>query len=138
MKKIVGLLSLVLCLAIWFISPLAQASESDKLWKINSPYLIFQGGTVSYTAYEEGDKWNLNSGSGDRTLVKHVDFGTPYYSDNINVAVYLTGIDQDNAMDNRLQINPTNVTNQGFDIEYKTWSDSVINGLWLSWVAFGD
>ena len=71
-------------------------------------------------------------------MVKHVDFGTPYYSDNINVAVYLTGIDQDNAMDNRLQINPTNVTNQGFDIEYKTWSDSVINGLWLSWVAFGD
>jgi hypothetical protein len=32
----------------------------------------------------------------------------------------------------------TNVTETGFDIEYKTWADTKITSLWSSWTALGE
>lgn len=138
MKKIAGLLSLILCLTTWFICPSAQAFERQQLWEITSPYLRFQGGTVSYTSPQKGDQSSLNDGHGERKFIKHIDFKDPYDAYAPNVVVYLTGIVQNNKFNNRLQINPINVTETGFDIEYKTWWDSRIKRIWSNWVAFGE
>ena len=137
MKQIVGLLSLILCLATWLICPSAQASEPQETWELLTSSFQFQGGTVSYTDCQKEDEWILNYGLGERKLIEHVDFPESYYFIP-TVVVYLTGIDEDNTVNNRLQIQPINITPEGFDIEYKTWWDSRINGLWSSWVAYSD
>jgi hypothetical protein len=134
MKKIVWLLSLILCLATFFISPSAQA---DQTWDMYSTYLKFEGGDV-YNGYNiDTAKWNLNDGTGERKFIAHVSFKDPYTVPP-DVIVSLTGLDVANYANERLTVTPINVTPKGFDVEYKTWADTRVYSLWANWVAFGE
>ena len=134
MKKIALLLSLILCFTTFLICPSALAAGE---WEMISPYLRFQGGNVYYGSYENGAQWGLNVGSGERKFTPHIDFKDPYVIPP-NVVVSLTGIDGDKNSNTRLTVTPVNVTEKGFDIEYKTWSSTLITSVWASWTAFGE
>ncbi len=135
MKKIAWLLSVILCATTFLICPSALAAGT---WEIISPYLRFQGGDVSYSASQNPAQWNLNSSFvGERKFTPHIEFKDPYVIPP-NVVVSLTGIDGDNTSNSRLTVTPVNVTEKGFDIEYKTWYDTRITSVWSSWTAFGE
>jgi len=134
MKKIAWLLSLILCVATLMICPPAQAAQE---WEMISPYLRFQGGNVYYGAYENGQTWTLNQGTGERKYTSPIDCKDSYVIPP-NVIVSLTGIDGDNKANSRINVVATNVTETGFDIEYKTWADTKITSLWSSWTALGE
>lgn len=134
MKKIAWLLSLILCLTTFLICPAALA---DGGWEMISPYLRFQGGNVNYGASKNATQWNLNVGNGERKFTPHIEFRDSYVIPP-NVVVSLTGVDGDNTSNTRLTATPINVTEKGFDIEYKTWWDTRITSVWSSWTAFGE
>ncbi|MFN7525476.1 MAG: hypothetical protein ACK5RD_20515, partial [Aphanizomenon sp.] len=112
MKKIAGILSLLLCLAAFFVSPSALADvspvpvitsspvsvpvldENDPIWKLSSPTFTSQGGTVYHGNVINPKLWNLQTGTGLRQFVTHVYFEEPYQ--NLpTVTVSLTGLNTD-------------------------------------------
>ena len=163
MKKIVWLLSLILCVATFFVCSPAQAEsapitiknqpiyiaqaiptetkveveEEGEIWKVDSSDFIAQGGSV-YHGYagEYKDLWTLLEGKGRRKFVSHVYFDESYINPP-TVIVSLAGFDVGQARNKRLKVKAKNITTEGFDIVLKTWGKSKIYSLWANWSAFG-
>lgn len=155
MKKIAGILSLLLCLATFFVSPSALADvspvpvitsspvsvpvldENDPIWKLSSPTFTSQGGTVYHGNVINPKLWNLQTGTGLRQFVTHVYFEEPYQ--NLpTVTVSLTGLNTDKLFNQRIVVKPINITLTGFDLEFTTWADSQVYSVWSNWTAFGN
>lgn len=164
MKKIVWILSLILCLATFVVSPSAQADEpktqvqvspsttavpsftvedEGEIWKhaspavVNVPGFTVQGGTVYHSAYADTTNWTLLNGTGERKFITRIYFRDPYQKPP-TVTAFLTGLDVGNDTNHRLTVKPVNVTRTGFDLEYKTWGDSHISSTRSTWTAFGE
>jgi len=155
MKRIAGILSLLLCLATFFVSPSALADvspvpvitsspvsvpvldENDPIWKLSSPTFTSQGGTVYHGDVINPKLWNLQTGTGSRQFVTHVYFEEPYQ--NLpTVTVSLTGLNTDKLFNQRIVVKPINITLTGFDLEFTTWADSQVYSVWSNWTAFGN
>jgi len=155
MKRIAGILSLLLCLATFFVSPSALADvspvpvitsspvsvpvldENDPIWKLSSPTFTSQGGTVYHGNVINPKLWNLQTGTGLRQFVTHVYFEEPYQ--NLpTVTVSLTGLNTDKLFNQRIVVKPINITLTGFDLEFTTWADSQVYSVWSNWTAFGN
>jgi len=155
MKKIAGILSLLLCLATFFMTPSALADvspvpvitsspvsvpvldENDPIWKLSSPTFTSQGGTVYHGHVINPKLWNLQTGTGLRKFVTHVYFEEPYQ--NLpTVTVSLTGLNTDKLFNQRIVVKPINITLTGFDLEFTTWADSQVYSVWSNWTAFGN
>jgi len=155
MKRIAGILSLLLCLATFFVSPSALADvspvpvttsspvsvpvldENDPIWKLSSPTFTSQGGTVYHGNVINPKLWNLQTGTGLRQFVTHVYFEEPYQ--NLpTVTVSLTGLNTDKLFNQRIVVKPINITLTGFDLEFTTWAYSQVYSVWSNWTAFGN
>lgn len=136
MKKMVWLLSLVLYLATFFISPSALADTTSYCFtqqevdefKVQGAQLV-NGKSVNHKA------WTLSNGTGARTFIAHVDFPEPYQQPPV-VVLSLSGYKQKGLTD-RLTVQPIRIKKNGFDVKYRTWGDSQVKKVFVNWTAFG-
>lgn len=82
----------------------------------------------------EGPMW---SGSGRREVAVPVAFGQPFTGTPcIHVSIRM--IDGDAGSNLRLDLSATEVSVHGFTIRARTWSDTRIGRLAVSWLALGE
>ncbi len=81
-----------------------------------------------------GDMW---TGDGSRERRKHVKFSEPFRSEP-TVQVALSLWDMDNRANVRADIAAEKVTTKGFDLVFRTWGDTRVARVRMSWTAFGE
>lgn len=73
---------------------------------------------------------------GPRVFRGRVEFERPFSASPV-VQMGVTGFDIDNGANARLNVAVLVVDEQGFDVEVKTWWDSRLWSVDLSWLAIG-
>lgn len=84
----------------------------------------------------ESPNWTLNTGIGKRTYTAAVTFDSPFRVPP-KVSLALSGQDVDQSKNNRIQLRAENITVDGFNLVYETWSDTVLHRIWATWTAIG-
>lgn len=96
---------------------------------------IDQGETQLFSDFENGgDMW---VGTGPRERRTHVTFSERFLSTPV-VQASLSLWDVSNGSNIRADIGAEKVTETGFDLVFRTWQDSQIARVRLSWIAFGE
>jgi hypothetical protein len=95
---------------------------------------LVQSGEVNGDTTTPG--WGLGQGSGTRAYTFHVTFATTYAIPP-TVQISITHMDMDTVPNSRLETYAANVTSQGFDLVFRTWSDSKVGGAGATWIAIG-
>lgn len=80
------------------------------------------------------DGWTLEQGTGERSYWTRVLFERPFLSAPF-VTVCLSGIDASKDSNLRLVMEPHDITQFGFELELRTWSDSSISYAAVTWMA---
>ena len=96
---------------------------------------IDQGDVMVFAEFEDGGP--MWTGSGKRERRKPVRFNAAFASPPV-VQVSVSLWDMDTTVAIRAELVAENVTETGFDIVFRTWSDSRIARLRASWMAIGD
>ena len=78
--------------------------------------------------------WTLLNNDGDRTTIKHINFKNPFIV-KPQVITSLNNLDVDKDRNLRIKVSPLNVTENGFDIEFRTYSDTRIFSAGVVWFA---
>jgi hypothetical protein len=95
---------------------------------------IDQGSELLFSDYEsDGEMW---VGSGDRNRTVEVVFSEPFGAAP-NVFVTLEVIDIDHSANQRTEVKAKNITPKGFEIFFRTWSDTKVAQARVSWMAIG-
>lgn len=96
---------------------------------------IAQGDVEIFADFmDHGPMW---TGSGDRERRKKVKFDTPFATPPaVQVAISLWDMDTNAAI--RAEIFADNVTEERFEIVFRTWADSRVARLRASWMAIGE
>ena len=71
-----------------------------------------------------------------RTVRSRVSFERPFAGSPV-VQIGITGIDIDNSANARLSVDIVSIDDTGFDIELRTWLNSRLWSVNLSWIAIG-
>lgn len=96
---------------------------------------IEQGDVRLFSHFEsDGIMW---AGSGNRTVDHKVEF-KKYFQLEPVVQISVTLMDADSNMHVRYSLTAENITNNGFDIVFKTWLDSRFARVWVHWMAIGE
>lgn len=96
---------------------------------------IDQGEVVLFSDFEDdGQMW---AGTGPREQRKAVAFSEAYQSIP-SVTVGLSMCDIDGQTSVRTDIRPENITETGFEIVFRTWSDTRIARVRASWQSIGE
>lgn len=111
------------------------ASAAIDIGSIMADILFIQT-NEKFNGYLQDPDWKLNTGSGERTYTTPVKFDSPFRVPP-KVSLSLSGQDVGEAKNSRVQLIAKNITVNGFDLVYKTWSDSVIFSAWATWIAIG-
>ncbi len=104
--------------------------------KINSHNLGIQSGSVVlFSDYEHNGK--MWAGSGPRSLREIIKFpevfvGTPLVQATISMW------DFDHASNQRADISAQQITNDRFELVFKTWADTRVARIRADWIAFGE
>lgn len=77
---------------------------------------------------------SLPNGPGDRTFTQRVNFPSPLDRIPI-VTVSLMGVDCQTGFNTRVKLTVSGVTNAHFDVIMEAWFDSIVWGIWYSWIA---
>ncbi|MCB1334416.1 MAG: H-type lectin domain-containing protein [Roseivivax sp.] len=96
---------------------------------------IAQGEEDIFSEFAEGG--TMWTGQGERERRKPVRFDTAYKS-RPAVHVGLALIDVDTNPNFRTDVRAENVTRHGFDLVFRTWSDSRVARIRMSWIAIGE
>ena len=96
---------------------------------------IDQGDTILFSDFaDEGPMW---TGQGERERRLPVSFEKPFRSPPVvHLSVSLWDVDTEPAM--RGELISENVTEDGFDIVFRTWLDSRFARMRVSWIAIGE
>ena len=95
---------------------------------------MIQTGVGDYS-YVTLPHWNLNTGTGERTFqTPDIPFDPPFPAPP-KVALALSGIDSDQATNLRVEVYPHDVEPGEFNIVVKTWDETVLYGVWITWIA---
>jgi glycogen debranching enzyme len=95
---------------------------------------IVQGDEVLFSDFEnEGSMW---TGDGPREVRQAVSFAESFSADP-NVMVAVSMFDASSNMNIRFDVQADGITPVGFDIVFRTWSDSKIARARVSWQAIG-
>ena len=96
---------------------------------------VDQGEIVLFADFEDGgDMW---TGSGPRERRTRVSFSSAFKNEPVvHVSVSLWDIDTSSAV--RSEISTENVTEDGFEIVFKTWLDTRVARARASWIAIGE
>lgn len=81
--------------------------------------------------------WKLKEGSGERVFTRAVTFESKF-ANPPKVVIGLNGLDVGSTKNNRVVVTAKNITDSGFQVEYKTWSDTILYAVWANWLAYGD
>jgi len=99
--------------------------------------LSFAAGAVRFDASAPG--WALlerTPGDGVRSYTGHVRFERAFQAPPV-VQIGITGFDIDNGANARLNVGIIVVDGEGFDLELRTWLNSRLWSVDLSWIAIG-
>ncbi|WP_439124557.1 H-type lectin domain-containing protein [Marivita sp.] len=95
---------------------------------------IAQGSVDLFSDFEEGgDMW---TGAGSRTRQQFVAFDHAFAAPPM-VHVSLTLWDMDSAYNVRADLSAENVTATGFEAVFRTWLDTRVARVRISWIAMG-
>ncbi|MEX0281771.1 MAG: H-type lectin domain-containing protein [Arenibacterium sp.] len=96
---------------------------------------VAQGDTVLFSDFEDGgDMW---TGTGPRERRRRVVFDEVFKSPpTVQVAVSLWDVDTASAM--RAELVAEAVTEEGFDIVFRTWLDTRFARIRVAWTALGE
>lgn len=94
-----------------------------------------QSGTANNDASNPG--WSLRDGSGERIFSRAVAFESKF-ANAPKVVIGLSGLDVGANKNQRVTVAAKNITDSGFDVEYRTWSDTILHGVVVNWLAYGD
>lgn len=95
---------------------------------------VQSGSTLLFSAFEDGgEMW---TGSGSRIATYHIRFEEPY-EQTPTVHLSMTMWDTDVGSNQRLDVQAANITATGFDIEFRTWGDTRVARVRVSWMAIG-
>jgi hypothetical protein len=118
-----------------FLPSVIAASPTLNTGSFIASSLHIQTGESS-NGYLENPNWVLSTGTGVRTYRVAVTFNSPFpVAPQVSLA--LRGLDVDGVNNNRVNLTSENITVNGFDIVYTTWGDTVIYGIWATWIAIG-
>jgi hypothetical protein len=96
---------------------------------------IDQGDTVLFSDFEnDGEMWK---GRGQRERRRRVKFSEPFrFPPNVQTSVSLWDMDASTVI--RADITAETVTEDGFDLVFRTWGDSRIARVRIGWIAMGE
>lgn len=90
---------------------------------------------IAIGSYQDADGiWQLHNGSGGRSAVYDIKF-TDQYQSPPAVFITMSGHDSDAVPNARIVVWAKNVTTTGFQAEFYTWENSIINTVWAPWLA---
>lgn len=82
---------------------------------------------------DNGPMW---AGSGKRQARRSVAFSEPFRQAPI-VQVTLSMVDMDHSFNTRLDLAAEAITPDGFDVVFRTWGDTRVARIRVSWTAIG-
>ncbi len=99
------------------------------------PIGVDQSEEVLFSEFAEGgDMW---TGKGPRERRTTIKFSEPFRSAPIvQIGVSLWDVDTSSAL--RAELSAENVTPEGFEAVFRTWSDTRIAGIRAAWMAIGE
>ena len=96
---------------------------------------VDQGDVVLFSAFEhDGDMW---TGDGPRVTRAHVQFSEAFRAFP-SVCVSISMWDMSNAANARADVQAEDVTHEGFAIVFRTWGDTKVARVRVSWQAIGE
>jgi hypothetical protein len=102
--------------------------------RFSGPIGIEQGSKILFSDYaHEGPMW---SGSGPRE-VRHVQEFSEHFSEPPVVSLGVSMWDIAHQTNSRVDITTENISTTGFEIVFRTWSDTRIARLRADWIAIG-
>lgn len=104
--------------------------------KLNSGIVgIDHGEVVLFSDFEDdGEMWR---GTGARQARTKVNFAKPYKTPP-HVQVAMSMWDISNKTNNRIDLQADNITTTGFEIVFRTWNDTQVARVRVSWTSFGE
>ncbi len=99
------------------------------------PIGVAQGEEVLFSEFAEGgDMW---TGEGPRERRTPIKFSEPFRSAPIvQIGVSLWDVDTSSAL--RAELSAENITREGFEAVFRTWSDTRIARIRAAWMAIGE
>lgn len=95
---------------------------------------VAQGDEVLFSDYQnDGEMWK---GTGPRERRKRITFSPAFRAPPV-VQVTPSLWDIDRGANTRLDISAENVTAEGFEVVFRTWSDTRVARIRLRWLAIG-
>lgn len=96
---------------------------------------IAQGDVVLFSDFEEGgEMW---TGTGPRERRRRITFKETFRSvPAVQVSISMWDVDTASAM--RAELVAENITEEGFDIVFRTWLDTKIARIRVAWTAMGE
>ncbi|MCU0518284.1 MAG: H-type lectin domain-containing protein [Oscillatoria sp. Prado101] len=99
--------------------------------------LKIQSGTVVNGSYQDA-AWKLHQEPiGERLFTRPVQFESKFAKPP-KVFLEISGLDVNETKNTRVTVTAKNITESGFDLEYKTWFDTILYTVWANWMAFGE
>jgi hypothetical protein len=96
---------------------------------------VDQGDEEVFSDFETGgEMW---TGAGNRERRRPVRFAAPFKSPPV-VHVALSLWDMDQGANVRADIGTDRVTEKGFDLVFRTWADTRVARVRMSWLAIGE
>lgn len=93
---------------------------------------------INYFGATDSD-WNLVGPQGYRVYNKPVVFSTPFSVEPQFVSIAVSSFFiLENGGSLKINVEPLNVTEEGFDLVISTWDDCQVVGIGCSWTAFAD
>jgi hypothetical protein len=102
----------------------------------STPPPAIEKGDVTKGYYQTGHPLELGVPIERRSDQIRVDFPAGRFAKVPKVRVMLNQIDTDQAVNTRISVQVTSVTQSGFSIEVSTWADSKVYGVGVSWFAY--
>lgn len=95
---------------------------------------VAQGDLDLFSEFEQGgEMW---TGNGPRERRRRIEFDQAF-SEPPSVQVALTLWDMDNAHNQRVNISAQAISETGFDAVFRTWLDTKVARVRVSWMAIG-
>jgi len=96
---------------------------------------VDQGALVLFSDFQhDGEMW---TGTGKRQVREPVRFSEPFVSPPV-VQVGLSMWDAVHDANTRMDISAENITEEGFEIVFRTWGDSRVARVRADWLAMGE
>ncbi len=104
---------------------------------VGASALKIQSGTTYNGAFQDST-WKLHEGPlAERVFNLPVKFESKFTKPP-KIFIEISGLDVNAIKNTRVQVTAKNITESGFDLEYKTWYDTILYSVWTNWMAFGE